>query len=80
MQGQAGAKRASYEARWQFFTNKHTDAPIHYKDVPWILPQETASQEELQHVVLYGGYLGSWWLTGGSARLREKVTGEGASC
>ncbi|GAB4819883.1 hypothetical protein N2152v2_006929 [Parachlorella kessleri] len=53
-QGQAGAKRASYEARWQFFTTKHTDAPIHYKDVPWILPQETASQEELQHVVLYG--------------------------
>ena len=23
LQGQAGAKRASYEARWQFFASKH---------------------------------------------------------
>lgn len=56
-QGQAGAKRASYEARWQFFVTKHTEAAVGYGDVPWILPQQlegAAGTEELQHVVLYG--------------------------
>lgn len=54
LQGQAGAKRASYEAKWQFFVGKHPEAPIAYKDVPWILPSEDAGHEELQRVVLYG--------------------------
>ena len=56
-QGQAGAKRASYEARWQFFVSKHTEAPVRYADVPWHLPAQAegaAGTEELQHVVLYG--------------------------
>ncbi|PSC73049.1 NF-kappa-B inhibitor 1 isoform B [Micractinium conductrix] len=52
--GQAGTKRASYEARWQFFASKHPEAVIAYADVPWILPAENAPQEELQRVLLYG--------------------------
>ncbi|EFN57300.1 hypothetical protein CHLNCDRAFT_143906 [Chlorella variabilis] len=53
-EGQAGAKRASYEARWQFFSSKHPEAVVGYGDVPWILAAEGAPQEELQRVVLYG--------------------------
>ncbi|KAL4441890.1 hypothetical protein ABPG77_003806 [Micractinium sp. CCAP 211/92] len=53
-QGQAGTKRARYEANWQFFASKHPEAPIGYGDVPWILAAEAAPQEELQRVVLYG--------------------------
>lgn len=53
-EGQAGPKRASYEARWQFFATKHPEAVIAYADVPWILASEGASQEELQRVVVYG--------------------------
>ncbi|KAL4433907.1 hypothetical protein ABPG75_000348 [Micractinium tetrahymenae] len=53
-QGQAGTKRARYEANWQFFASKHPEAPIAYADVPWILAAENVPQEELQHVVLYG--------------------------
>lgn len=53
-QGQAGTKRARYEANWQFFASKHPEAPIAYADVPWFLAAEGAPQEELQRVVLYG--------------------------
>ncbi len=67
MQGQAGAKRASYEAKWQFFASKPHEGPITYEEVPWILPEE-AGAEELQHVVLYGG----------SGAIGLDVPGEGA--
>jgi hypothetical protein len=57
-QGQAGAKRASYEARWGFFAARPPEGPIHFDDVPWLLPSrpgaETGQSEELRGVVLYG--------------------------
>ncbi|KFM23554.1 NF-kappa-B inhibitor-like protein 1 [Auxenochlorella protothecoides] len=53
-QGDAGARRASYEARWQRFVAA-PPASIGLRDVPWILsgPQDLDAAQ-LRRVVLYG--------------------------
>ncbi|KAL6780760.1 hypothetical protein ACKKBF_B11860 [Auxenochlorella protothecoides x Auxenochlorella symbiontica] len=53
-QGDAGARRASYEARWQRFV-ADPPASIGLRDVPWILggPQDLDAAQ-LRRVVLYG--------------------------
>jgi NF-kappa-B inhibitor-like protein 1 len=65
--GAAGAKRASYEARWELFcAARARDRPVGFADVPWILPPpdpaggtgleslSAEGEEELRRVVLFG--------------------------
>jgi hypothetical protein len=61
--GSASLKRASYEARWEFFCTKNNGKLATFADIPWILtpnykPTSTATVassflSELEHVLLH---------------------------
>lgn len=48
VQGDFGAKRAAYEARWQAFVT--TSGPLNYASVPWL----TESEDGIRAIILYG--------------------------
>ena len=58
-QGDLGAKRAAYEARWQAFVT--TTGPILYGAVPWLL----GTEEGTKAMILYG--------TNGKAEERKRL-------
>jgi len=58
--GSASLKRASYEARWEFFCTKNNGKPAKFADIPWILtPNQkfsittTMVLSELEDVLLH---------------------------
>ncbi len=50
MQGDAGARRAAYEAKWVVLASGRTDALLAAQDVPWL----PAAVADARDVVLYG--------------------------
>lgn len=50
MQGDAGARRAAYEAKWAVMAGAHADALLAADDVPWL----PAAIADARDVVLYG--------------------------
>ncbi|KAL4516516.1 hypothetical protein Ndes2526A_g05071 [Nannochloris sp. 'desiccata'] len=58
--GSASLKRASYEARWDFFCSKNNGKIAKFADIPWILPPKKTTftnaasvLSELEHVLLH---------------------------
>lgn len=49
-QGDAGARRAAYEAKWAVMASAHADALLAADDVPWL----PAAVADARDVVLYG--------------------------
>jgi len=71
MEGDVGAKRARYEAAWQFLITRLASqksllplASLGFKDIPWIIPplqlqqqhMSSSIKKEIQGVVMYGVY------------------------
>lgn len=50
-QGDAGSRRAKYEARWHTFVTAPGAAVLRYDEVPWIME---GSAEDVKATILYG--------------------------
>ena len=50
MQGDAGARRAAYEAKWAVLAGARAEAPLPANAVPWLPPAVADARD----VVLYG--------------------------
>lgn len=50
-QGDAGSRRAKYEARWHSFVTAPGERALKYEEVPWIME---GSAEDVKATILYG--------------------------
>lgn len=50
MQGDLGARRAAYEAKWHVFATHRGTDPIRFAQVPWLVEEV----EDARAVILYG--------------------------
>ncbi len=54
LQGDLGARRSKYEARWHTFASASAGACISYASVPWLVDDLSEDPERLSAFILYG--------------------------